>query len=393
MSISKRIESIDILRGIIMIIMCLDHTRDYFQDLNAAGWPMDLATTTPALFFTRYITHFCAPLFVLLSGISIYLQSQRKSKNELSIFLLTRGMWLILLEIVLNNFIWFFDIKYTILHFQVIWAIGASMVVMALIIRLNKYVILLIGILIVFGHNLLDGITTESTGFKGIVWRLIHQSGGFGDPEHRWFSISYPMLPWLGIMVIGFVIGSLYNSNISSKSRQNWLSIIGFSSLALFFLLRTFNIYGDPNWHFEWQESTFENIVSFIRITKYPPSLQYSLVTVGIGLIVLGRLENIKSKVSDFFLTFGKVALFFYFLHMIVIHLSSMLLKPLFGDVMYSSVNNYENYLNEKHVYLGVNLIWVYIIWVIIILLLYLPCKKYMKYKMNNKDKKWLSYL
>lgn len=390
---SKRIESIDILRGIVMIIMCLDHTRDYYHNMTASGNPMNIETTGPALFFTRYITHFCAPIFVLLSGTSIYLQSLRKTKNELSTFLFKRGIWLIFLEIFLNNFLWRFDIFFDIIVFQVIWAIGASMVAMAAIIHLNKYVILSLGLIIVFGHNLLDSITTDSNGILSYAWHLLHETGRIDlGADHKMF-IGYPMLPWLGIMIIGYVLGWLYNKKVDKRQRTKVLLWSGIGSLLLFCLLRLFNLYGDPQFTFELQESFFKNIVSFIRISKYPPSLHYVLVTIGVALLSLILLERMKPKFSKFFLVFGKVPLFFYFLHIAVIHLSSMLLKPFWGDVMYSSVMNNENRMNDQHMFLGVDLIYVYLAWIIIVISLYFPCRKYMKYKGKNKDKQWLSYL
>lgn len=385
----KRIESIDILRGIVMIIMCLDHTRDYFHDLFAAGSPMNIKTTTPALFFTRYITHFCAPIFVLLSGTSIYLQSLKKTKKELTFFLLSRGFWLIFLEITLNNFLWRFDIFFDIILFQVIWAIGACMVLMALIIHLNYYVALFIGLTIVFGHNLLDTFTSENN----LLWMLMHQGGSVEYLENKILIAGYPMLPWLGIMIIGYIIGSLYDKKVKKQKRTKTLLIIGIGSLLLFIFLRSFNLYGDPNWTFEWQSSFFKNLVSFLRIAKYPPSLHYTLVTLGIAFLSLIALEKMKTKVSQFLLAFGKVPLFFYFLHIAVIHLSSMLLKPLWGNSMYSSIGNYENNMNDAQFFLGVDLPYVYLTWIIIVITLYFPCKQYMKYKDEHKDNKWLSYL
>ncbi len=398
---SKRIESIDILRGIVMIIMCLDHTRDFYQDLIVAGDPMDLSTTTPALFFTRYITHFCAPIFVFLSGVSIYLQSKRKTKKELSIFLLTRGLWLILLELVLNNFLWNFDVTFNLVVFQVIWAIGASMVVLAGLIHLNKHILLILGIAIVAGHNLIDVYYPNpliydytGQGIQDFLWFLLHQSGGMEvGSSHRFFSAGYPMLPWLGIMILGFSFGQLYAKTFDAKKRFKYLITIGISMLGLFVILRGFNLYGDPQWSFQPKDTFFKSVVSFLRITKYPPSFHFALVTLGACLISLAFLERLKGSIANFFLVFGRVALFFYFLHIAVIHLSSMLLKPLFGDSMYSSVNNYENLISNHNRFLGTELMGVYIAWILIIAALYYPCLKYMKYKMNNKDKKWLSYL
>ncbi len=398
---SKRIESIDILRGIVMVIMCLDHTRDYYQDIGAAGWPMNLNTTTPALFFTRYITHFCAPIFVFLSGLSIYLQSKRKTKKELTKFLLTRGLWLIFLEIVLNNFLWRFDITYYRFVFQVIWAIGASMVVMAALIHLRKYALLALGIIIVAGHNLIDVFKLDiqtnpyrSETFSDFLWCLLHQNGGVMVEEGpHFFRVDYPMLPWLGVMILGYCLGQLYTKTFPAIKRQKYLLMTGGSMLLLFVILRTFNLYGDPYFWFDGQLPFFKSFVSFLRIEKYPPSLHYVLVTIGVCLIMLSLLEKAKNKITDFLLVFGRVPLFFYFLHVGVIHLSSMLLKPLFGGSMYDSIMNYENIQNGAKSYLGTDLLGVYIAWIIIVAALYYPCLKYMQYKANHPEKKWLSYL
>jgi len=361
---------------------------------------MELDTTSPALFFTRYITHFCAPIFVFLSGVSVYLQSKRKSKKELTLFLLTRGLWLIFLELVLNNFLWNFDVTYNVVVFQVIWAIGASMVVLAGLIHLNKTILLVLGLAIVAGHNLLDVYGYSSIqyatggGPPDFLWYLVHQQGGFEMGEnHRWISVGYPMLAWLGVMILGYCLGSLYAKTVSQTKRFKSLIVLGASALVLFVLLRTFNLYGDPEFWFEQHDSFFKTMVSFLRISKYPPSFHYLLVTLGVCLISLAFLEKFKNRISDFLLVFGRVPLFFYFVHIALIHVSSMLLKPLYDDVMYSSVLNYENYINGHNRYLGTGLVGVYIAWILIVAALYYPCLKYMRYKMEHKDKKWLSYL
>ncbi|WP_046757623.1 DUF1624 domain-containing protein [Kordia jejudonensis] len=386
---SKRIESIDILRGIVMVIMCLDHTRDYYQDIQAAGWPMDLNTTTPGLFFTRYITHFCAPIFVFLSGLSIYLQSKRKTKKELSIFLLTRGLWLIFLEVSLNNFLWRMDVTYYIVVFQVIWAIGACMVVMAALIHLRKYAMIVLGILIVAGHNLINVFKLDiqtnayySDTLSDFLWCLFHQNGGIqiGVDDH-FLRVDYPMFPWLGIMILGYCLGNFYVKTFTPEKRQKYLLTTGSSMLLLFIILRTFNLYGDPDFWFNGQLPFFKSLVSFLRITKYPPSLHYTLVTIGVCLIMLSLLERVKNKFTNFLLVFGRVPLFFYFLHIAVIHLSS---------IGYYSLRNY---MNEAVEFKGTGLFGVYIAWIIIVTALYYPCLKYMLYKKKHPEKKWLSYL
>ncbi len=391
---SHRIESIDVLRGIVMIIMCLDHTRDYFQDLAITADPMDIDSTSPGLFITRYITHFCAPVFVFLSGTSIYLQAQRKTKPELAKFLFTRGLWLIFLEVTLNTFIWNFDIYFNTVVLQVIWAIGASMVVLSGLIFLPRYILLIVGVLIVFGHNYFDDFRMDGGSFLGSAWIFIDQSDvisyGTGD---RVIVIFYPMLAWLGIMVLGFASGKLYDKKFDPKTRKKTLLFIGSGALVLFVILRTFNLYGD-SFLFDEQQTWFKNVVSFLRVTKYPASLQFTLITLGVSLIVLALIETIRNRFTNFAITFGRVPLFFYFLHMLVIHLSSMLIKPLVGESMYSSIAKPENVMNGQYRWLGIEGLWhVYLAWILIIAALYIPCLYYMRYKANNREKKWLSYL
>jgi uncharacterized membrane protein len=201
------------------------------------------------------------------------------------------------------------------------------------------------------------------------------------------------MLPWLGIMILGFCLGQLYTKTFPVLKRQKYLLIMGVSMLFLFVILRTFNLYGDPSFWFDGQLPFFKSFVSFLRITKYPPSLHYALVTIGVCLIMLSLLEKVKNKVTDFMLVFGRVPLFFYFLHVAVIHASSMLLMPLVGLPMYNSVTNYENLVKGVQSNLGLNLVGVYIAWILIVATLYYPCLKYMQYKKNHPAKKWLSYL
>lgn len=392
---STRIESIDVIRGVVMIIMCLDHTRDYFHFLGGGGGSiaMNPAESTPALFFTRFITHFCAPVFLLLSGTSAFLQSQRKSKRELSKFLFTRGLWLILLEIVLNNFLWNFDVTYSILIFQVIWAIGASMVFLSALIHLNYYFLLAIGIGIVAGHNLLDGILIEGDGILSVFWKLFHETGRIELVKNQhWVGVAYPMLPWLGIMTLGYCLGPIYTKKIGQKERIKTLLILGGGALLLFLLVRIFNLYGDSKNVFEMQDTIFKNIVSFLNVTKYPPSFHYTLVTIGMALFALAFVEHFKNRITDFLIVFGRVPLMFYFSHILLIHFASMLLMPLANKPWYATINSHENRVNGLTVFLNFELHYVYLFWLVFIAILYYPCLKYMRYKYIHKDKKWLSY-
>lgn len=211
---SKRIESIDILRGVVMVIMALDHVRDYFHYGSFYADPTDLETTTPILFFTRFITHFCAPIFVFLAGTSAYLYGSRKAKPVLFKFLFTRGLWLIFLEIVVNNLIWTFDLTYSLVIFQVIWAIGVSMICLSFLIFLDKKVILLIGVILIVAHNALDGILMEGQSLQSVLWYVLHQENILTYESSQLIFLRYPLIPWIGLMALGYLFGTFYQKII-----------------------------------------------------------------------------------------------------------------------------------------------------------------------------------
>ncbi|UKM66339.1 heparan-alpha-glucosaminide N-acetyltransferase domain-containing protein [Flavobacteriaceae bacterium GSB9] len=389
---SSRIESIDILRGVVMVIMALDHVRDYFYYGAFFNSPTNLETTTPFLFFTRFITHYCAPVFIFLAGTSAFLYGQKKSKPELFKFLSTRGIWLTLLEITVNNLIWKFDLTYSRLILQVIWAIGLSMVALSFLIFLSKKALLAIGSIIVLCHNLLDGVMMNGTSFKSIVWYILHQPNFIPLENGNNIGVFYPVLPWLGLMVLGYCLGTLYTKDFNIKSRKKWLLILGIGSVALFFILRGINVYGDM---MPWsvQDTTAKTIMSFFKVTKYPPSLAYMLITMGPALLFLYGIEHVKNKITDFFLVFGRVPLFYYFLHVLVIHLLAIVGILIFGGNWKHMILTKEVFDNALLINYGYSLFSVYMVWIFVIALLYFPSKKYMLYKANNKNKWWLSYL
>lgn len=389
---SNRIESIDILRGLVMVIMALDHVRDYFYFGSFFGNPTNLEATTPFLFFTRFITHYCAPVFVFLAGTSAFLYGTKKTKNELFKFLLTRGIWLVVLELIVNNLIWKFDITFSRIILQVIWAIGLSMIVLSFLIFLSKKVLLTIGLLIVFSHNTLDHIVMQGTDLISIVWYILHQPSFIPLGENVKIGVLYPVLPWIGIMVLGYCLGMLFKNDFSIVKRQRWLLILGFSAITLFFILRGINVYGDlVPW--SYQNTTTKTILSFFKVTKYPPSLAYTLITLGPALLFLFAIESIKNKVTDFLLVFGRVPLFYYFLHVLVIHSLAIIGILIFGGDWRNMILTAEVFDNARLINYGYPLYIVYLVWITVIAVLYLPCKKYMIYKANNKDKWWLSYL
>ncbi|GAA4976805.1 DUF1624 domain-containing protein [Algibacter aquimarinus] len=388
---STRIESIDILRGLVMVIMALDHVRDYFHYGSFFSNPTNLETTTPFLFFTRFITHYCAPVFIFLAGTSAFLYGIKKTKLELFKFLFTRGLWLIILALVVNNLLWKFDITYSFIILQVIWAIGLCMILLSFVILLPIRALLFIGLILVAGHNFLDNIIMEGSSIESIVWYILHQEK-FISIGNIFFAFKYPIIPWFGLITLGYCFGKLYKKDYNPNLRKKYLIRIGLTSIVLFFIIRGINIYGDL---IPWtiQETTTKTILSFFSVTKYPPSLLYLLITIGPSLLFLYAVENIKNKITDFFLVFGRVPLFYYFLHILLIHVLAILGMFIFGGDWKDMILTSEVFKGQKLINYGYSLFVVYMVWIGVVALLYFPSKKYMVYKANNKDKWWLSYL
>ena len=259
----------------------------YFAEGTWYTDPTILATTTPLLFFTRWITHFCAPIFVFLAGISAYLSGTKKSSTaKISGFLFTRGLWLVFVELVIVNFAWTFDITYSFRLLQVIWAIGISMITLSALVFLPQKVILGVGLVLIFGHNLLDNISVSGDTFKDMVWYALHQHNFLILNSGNVINFVYPVLPWIGLMALGYVFGSLYKPDFDPARRRRLLLWAGLSATILFFILRSFNLYGEPHVWGE-QSSAIYSTLSFLNTTKYPPSLQFLLMTIGPALIFL----------------------------------------------------------------------------------------------------------
>ena len=395
----NRIESIDILRGVVMVIMALDHVRDFFYKTTVAGGasvatnPTDLATTTPALFFTRWITHFCAPIFVFLAGTSIFLMSQKKSKSELSAFLIKRGIWLVLVELILITFSWTFNPFYNFIILQVIWAIGVSMILLGLLIYFPLRVLLIVGLIIVLGHNLLD-YPSINNGLKGGWLADMLYFANFSiytlDKSHV-FIIVYAVIPWTGVMLLGYCFGKLFTVQADPVKRRKTLLLMGLASIAVFLVLRFINNYGDPvPWSRQPRGSIF-TFLSFVNVNKYPPSLDFLCVTIGGGLVVLALLEGVKSKVAQFFRVYGRVPMFYYVLHLYLIHLIGVIIFFAEGFSTDQIVTPNNPFLFRPSAF-GFGLLGVYVVWIVVVLLLYPLCKRYDRYK-NTHRKWWLSYL
>jgi uncharacterized membrane protein len=388
----SRISSIDIVRGIVMVIMALDHTRDFFHaDANVFD-PTNLDKTSPILFFTRWVTHYCAPTFVFLSGVSIYISQQRRTKKELSIFLLTRGLWLVFLEFTVVRLGIFFNLYYDVVMFQVIWAIGISMVMLAALIHLPFRVMLFIGILITLGHNLLHLIVLKPEDDLFLLYSLVHQAGFFAVTPDLFFMIPYPFLPWLGIMTLGYCLGKWYSSGFDTALRKKLLFRTGLIAILLFVLLRFTNIYGDPS-PWTMQKNALFSLMSFLNTTKYPASLLYTLMTLGPVLIILSFMEYSNTRLWQPFIVFGRVPLFYYILHFYLIHLSSIVAYAILAGKNLSELDFHfaVNFGGIPNGY-GYSLLIVYLVWISIVLFLYPLCKKYNQFKSSRKDW-WLSYL
>jgi len=387
---SARVNSIDLLRGFIMIVMALDHTRDFF---HTAAWtedPLNLATTTPLLYFTRWITHLCAPNFVFLAGISIYFQSLRKTKKELSSFLLKRGVWLVFVEIIIVNFEFSFDFHFSFFALQVIWAIGISMIILGLLIWLPYTVILIIGAVIILGHNSLDYYEANLKQQPAWWYSMLHMRGTYKLSENRNLLIFYPFLPWAGLMIMGYCFGKLFLKFEGSK-RKKMLLLLGCCVLLFFVVLRYTNSYGDPG---KWsrQKNGLYTFLSFINLQKYPPSLLFMCATVGLALLFLAFAGHSNNRLSRFITVYGRVPFLYYVLHFFLIHAVSACFFFSRGHTAQEGIHLGQEIPNFIIPGEGVSLGFVYLIWICIVLCLYRVCKWFSEHKRTNRDW-WLSYL
>lgn len=386
----KRIESIDITRGWVMIIMALDHVRDFMHSASMSQSPTNLETTTTLLFMTRWITHLCAPAFVFLSGVSAYISFKRNNNiSESRRFLLKRGLWLVILEFTFINFALWFDIHFRFMIMEVISAIGLSFIVLALLLKLPSRVIGITGLVIIFGHNLLQGISIPANPvvifITSVLFRpfLMQITPGFS------FYTAYPLIPWLGIMLTGFACGEFFG--MPADKRNRIFLRTGVTALLLFTIIRFMNIYGDPSvW--SGQKSSLFTFLSFINTTKYPPSLLFILLFLGITFLVLFITEKVKNRFTEILSVYGKVPLFYFVIHLFIIHslILNLLLLQGFGsnDMQFGAFNN-----GRPKTGGGVGLPLIYLIWICVVVLLYPVCKWYSNYKSEHKENKLLRYL
>ena len=375
----QRVLSVDVLRGAVMILMALDHTRDYFTNLRFP--PENLAKATPALFATRWVTHFCAPVFFLLAGVGASLAvSSGKSRREVSWFLLTRGLWLIVLEMTILQFAWNFTFGFP-LFLLVIWALGWSMILLALLIFLPRWAIATIATLMIAAHNLLDPIRPDAFGSLAPLWHFLHVPGFVLGKA----LIGYPLIPWCGVMALGYALGGIFDW--TPDARKKLLIRAGITMVIAFIVLRYFNLYGNPA---PWtvQRSAAMTVASFLNLLKYPPSLMYLLMTLGPAFIALALLDNVRGRIANAIAVFGRVPMFYYVVHIFVIHILAYifaLVQGGRGDFLSLDVGSFPEWY-------GTSLPGVYLAWAIVILILYLPCRWFASLKSRRKDP-WLSYL
>jgi len=399
----RRLDSIDLLRGVVMVVMMLDHTRDYLHSGAFLFDPLDLSKTTTAVFLTRWITHYCAPTFVFLAGTGAFLYGARgKTKSELSRFLLTRGLWLIFIEVTVVRFLIIFNVDPSMLAFlQVIWVIGVSMICLAGLIYLPLNVIAGFGLLMIALHNLLDtrlniiqftGPDSLLPGFKDKILMLLHQQGAFpidGFPSPIVF-VAYPVIPWIGVMAAGYAFGTLYK--MDGERRRKLLLYIGGACVMLFCLVRAWDVYGDPQ-HWHKQKTVIFTLLSFVNTTKYPPSLQFLLMTLGPGIVALALFESVnRGAIGRFFITFGRVPFFYYLLQWLTAHVIAIILHAVFGKPLRWLFQTPLEWFSHPPTGNGFPLWVVWVSWITGVLLLYPLCKWFAGVKSRRKDW-WLSYL
>jgi uncharacterized membrane protein len=388
---SKRLHSIDLLRGTVMIIMALDHVRDYFHASAFLYDPTDLTRTDVPLFFTRWITHFCAPIFTFLAGASAFLNGTKKTKKELSFFLFTRGLWLVIAEVLIVTLGWTFNPQYPVLILQVIWALGVSMMVLAGFIYLPLTAILIIGLTLIGAHNLLDAPPGGGAHPASFLMAALHEQRIIPMKPFM-IMMGYPVTPWIGIMLVGYVFGQLYLPTFDAGKRRKTLIGLGLSAIALFIIIRFINIYGDPH---PWsaQKTPVYTVLSFLNTTKYPPSLLYILMTLGPAMLFLAFVEKPLNRLTEKVVVFGRVPMFFYLLHIYLIHVLAVIAAAISGYKWSDMVLTGWVSMNAQLQGYGYSLAFVFVLWIIIVIGVYPLCKWYDNYKQANRSKWWLSYI
>lgn len=393
---SSRLLSLDALRGTVMVIMALDHIRDFFDHSAMSFSPTDLTQTTPILFFTRWITHFCLPVFLFCAGSGAFLWWRRsnRTKRELSWFLLTRGLWFIILDLIVMNFAYNFNVSsQNLILLLVLYIFGACMILLSALIHLPIRLLAAVSIAIVALHNLLDPIRAGSFGPHSWAWNLLHQPGVF-MAFGRAFLVIYPILPWIGVMAAGFCFGHILM--LEEATRRRITLRLGVATTALFFLLRAINTYGDPS-HWSAQKSAVFTVLSFFNCTKYPGSLDYILMTLGPAFLFLTWLDRRHLKPTNPLIIFGRVPLFYFVLHFYAIHAILVIMSWMrYGSSAFSFIfHTVPSLGGPREIYpadFGYPLWVTYAVWIGLVIALYPLCKWFARIKATHRNP-WLSYL
>lgn len=387
-----RVESVDLLRGIFMAIMALGHVRLFLSHDLLSFYPRDLAQTHAALFLTQWIARFCSPAFFLLAGIAAFLLGRKRTKAQLSRFLLTRGLWLILLELTIGKLGWLFVFDYHSFGASVLWALGWSMIVLAGLVWLPAWAVATVGAIMIAAHNLFDQTSSANLGSLGWLWSILHEPGTnleiFPDLE---LIVFFPLIPWIGVMAAGYGLGALLGAD--RPIRRKRLFWIGANLVAAFLVLRLLNHYGDPE---PWsaQKSRLFTLLSFINCETFPPSLLHLLMTLGLLIAALALFDRAPGKVARVFLVFGRVPLFFYLLHISLIHGIALLLSyAKYGRIdwlidLTPDPAAAEFYPSDY----GFGLMGIYLVWLLVLALLYPVCRWFAVVKQRHRNP-WLSYL
>ena len=392
----RRLDSVDALRGLVMIIMALDHVRDFLHRAAMSSSPTDLRVTTPLLFMTRWITHLCAPVFMLTAGLGAFFfwKSGGRTKRQLSSFLLTRGLWLIVLELTIMPLAYNFDAGSSYPVFLlVLWVLGACMIALAALVWLPLQVLLALSVATIVLHHVADGINARTLGTWAPAWNLLHQVGAFPFAG-RVFIAAYPLVPWVAVMALGFCLGPLLLERTASRPRT--LIITGAAMTIAFVLVRALNVYGDPA---PWaaQSTTTLTMMSFLNTTKYPPSLAFLLMTLGPALIILGLFERMSFARSNPLIVFGRVPLFYFVLHFFAAHAAAVVLALItYGGTawgfMFQPLPSMGGPQKSFPPDFGYELWVTYAAWIAIVAGLYPLCAWFARYKERNR-RWWTSYV
>ncbi|KQM27049.1 MULTISPECIES: DUF1624 domain-containing protein [unclassified Sphingomonas] len=375
---TTRLQSIDALRGFVMVIMLLDHVRETFFLHLQVGDPVDARTVMPALFFTRLLSTICAPVFVGLTGLAAYLYGQKHSRAEVSDFLLRRGAFLLLLEISFVSFAWSAKFPPQTLWLQVIWAIGFSMICLAGAVHFSRTVIVTLGLAIVCGHNLLDGIVLAPGDTFFVPWAMLHQRTAFEFLGITW-KTTYPVLPWIGLILLGYGIGPWFAKGTDPAVRQRRLVLLGVGLIVGFVALRWANVYGDRPWYDAG--TPLRTTISFLALTKYPASLLFLMPTVGIGALLLAAFERFQSsRLIPPLATFGGAPMFYYLLHLYVLRALYLIAFAIWGPT-------------HGTVFALGNLGWIWAWYAGLLVVLFFPTRWFAGLKQRRKDIWWLKYL